>query len=288
MSAQLQGADSSWTRDGDEQPLFFSGAAGDLFGVLHRPLGDDRAQGFVFCHAFGEEKLWAHRVFVSYARSLTRRGYTVLRFDFSGHGDSDGDFPLTTIESREQDLEAALGCLKEAVPGMGRVGVLGLRLGASVALRVAARRADLAPVILWDPIVDGAGYVQELLRSNLATQMAIHGKVEVTREDMLASLDQGARLNVDGYEMSKTMVDSFSALDVVGPAAALTAPTHLVQVGRAPKRRIEELAALAGHMGRAHYESVMEEPFWREIKRFYERADALFGATDAWLGSVDA
>ena len=43
------------------------------------------------CHPLGEEKLWAHRVFVSLARDLANAGFVVLRFDCRGEGDSDRD-----------------------------------------------------------------------------------------------------------------------------------------------------------------------------------------------------
>jgi hypothetical protein len=57
----------------------------------------------------------------------------------------------------------------------------------------------------------------------------------------------------------------------------------MVQIGRAPKRRLEELQALACDFARVKYSTVAEEPFWREIKRFYERAPLLFEETDQWL-----
>ena len=48
------------------------------------------AAAFVFCHPLTEEKLWTHRVFVTFARELAAAGHTVLRFDYRGNGDSDG------------------------------------------------------------------------------------------------------------------------------------------------------------------------------------------------------
>ena len=74
----------------DETPFFFpSTGGGALFGVFHRPAAIDTTRpAFVFCHPLAEEKLWAHRVFVSYARHLAAAGYPVLRFDMTGNGDS--------------------------------------------------------------------------------------------------------------------------------------------------------------------------------------------------------
>ena len=60
----------------------------------------------VMCHPLGEEKLWSHRVFVSFARDLAAAGFAVLRFDFRGEGDSDRDFEETDLETRIRGLPA--------------------------------------------------------------------------------------------------------------------------------------------------------------------------------------
>jgi hypothetical protein len=64
-----------------ETPFFFGSAEQRLFGVIHEPVGPTFKTPYVFCHPFGEEKLWAHRVFVAYSRLLAADGYLVLRFD---------------------------------------------------------------------------------------------------------------------------------------------------------------------------------------------------------------
>ena len=74
-----------------ESPFFFPRGDARLFGVLHRPSGPVSRSGFVLSHPFAEEKLWSHRVFVSFARALAGRGLAVLRFDYAGAGDSSVD-----------------------------------------------------------------------------------------------------------------------------------------------------------------------------------------------------
>ena len=49
-----------------------------------------RPGGIVFCHPFGEEKLWTHRVFVTFARRLAAAGHAVLRFDHRANGEQMG------------------------------------------------------------------------------------------------------------------------------------------------------------------------------------------------------
>ena len=101
-----------------ETPLFFPGVRTPLFGVLHEPATASGALPFVFCHAFGEEKLWAHRVFVAFARELARRGHAVLRFDCGGNGDSGGDFSQSSLKTNLADIDTAIELLK-ARSGVG-------------------------------------------------------------------------------------------------------------------------------------------------------------------------
>src|SRR5687768_18149474 len=91
----------------NETPLFFNRGPWQLFGVYHAPHNGSTATPFVFCHPFGEEKLWAHRVYVGFARELARRGHPVLRFDYAGNGDSSGTFDESSIETALADIDAA-------------------------------------------------------------------------------------------------------------------------------------------------------------------------------------
>ena len=76
------------------------------FPLLHEP--DAYA---VFAHAFtGSKSLKATR---NISRSLTLNGIAVLRFDFTGLGDSEGDFSDTNFTSNVEDVIAACNYLKE-------------------------------------------------------------------------------------------------------------------------------------------------------------------------------
>jgi hypothetical protein len=61
-------------------------------------------------------------------------------------------------------------------------------------------------------------------------------------------------------------------------------PCLVVQVDRPTARPSAELQRLAASYSSGTFASVGEEPFWKEIARFYERAPNLFAATSAWLG----
>jgi exosortase A-associated hydrolase 2 len=199
----------------DETPFFFPVADQELFGILHRPTIAPNGSGFVFCHPFAEEKLWAHRVYVSLARDLAARGYTVLRFDHMGHGDSDGEFQDASVATHLRDIEAAVGRLREECPGLEEVGLLGLRLGGTFAALSAERIPGIDRLVLWDPVVDGGRYMQEVLRSNLTSQLAAYGKVLQDRKALVESLAEGKPINVDGYELGRDFYEQASAINLL-------------------------------------------------------------------------
>ena len=267
-----------------ETPFFFASGQHQLFGVFHDPGAAPTARlPFVFCHPFGEEKLWAHRVFVTFARALAQRGHPVLRFDYAGNGDSGGDFRDSTVVTALADIGCAVDVLKERC-GAPTVGLLGLRLGATLANHLAGRRSDVSALILWAPVVQGERYMQELLRINLTTQMAVFKQIRADRAQLVQSLRDGQPVNVDGYEVMWPMYEQVAALTLEGACGPAAGRRLIVQVERAagapPSRELEALAA--GASGTT-LEIVQEEPFWKEILRFYETAPELFARTQAWL-----
>src|SRR5690606_25808167 len=143
-----------------ETSFFFSRDDVRLFGFAHLPMEKAAKTALVFSHPLGEEKLWSQRVLVSCARALARRGHPVLRFDYTGAGDSAGDLAETSLETHIADLTAAIDQVTKLAPDSKQIGLLGLRFGATLAALVADRRhipyLAGAPLILWDPICDGA------------------------------------------------------------------------------------------------------------------------------------
>ena len=62
-------------------------------------------------------------------------------------------------------MEAAIEHIKERA-SVDRVSLLGLRLGATLALLAASRRVDVERLVLWEPVLDGRTYLEELRRAH--------------------------------------------------------------------------------------------------------------------------
>lgn len=267
--------------DAREEPFFFASGSRALFGVLHRPTLTPADEAFVFCHPFGEEKLWTHRIFVLFARHMAARGYPVLRFDFMGNGDSEGDFSESSLSTARQDLQIAIERAR-LLTGAESVSLLGLRLGATIASLVAEDERGIGRLVLWAPIVDGDRYMQELLRINVTTQMAAFKAIRQERSDLVAAMRLGATVNVDGYEMAHAMYAEVAAV-ALGSQRRFPGRCLVVQIDR-QERHSAELHRVAASYGNATLAFAQEEPFWKEIARSYQTAASnLFSVTSEWL-----
>ncbi len=264
-----------------ETPFFFPNGDYALFGFLHEP-EQPSAAAFVFCHPFGEEKLWTHRVFVSFARQLAAQGHTVLRFDYMGNGDSQGDFRDSSLRSAVADVRCAVAEVRRRA-SIRRVNLLGLRFGATVAGLAAEEESDIDRLVLWSPVVDGGRYMQELLRINLTTQMAVHKEIREDREALVAAMQQGRAVNVDGYEMTYPLYEQVSAVKLAAAPKRYGGPCLVAHVDRQPGRPVPELQQLVATYGQGTLAFAQEEPFWKEIPRFYQQAPNLFAVTSEWL-----
>jgi pimeloyl-ACP methyl ester carboxylesterase len=135
-------------------PFFFGDTGSALYGVHHPPRGSTpRASGVVLCYPFAQEYMRAHRAFRQLSLLLSGEGFHTLRFDYSGTGDSYGEPQEMSVANWETDLATAIEELMDSA-AVDSVWLVGLRLGAALALR-ASSRPEVRGVILWDPIVSG-------------------------------------------------------------------------------------------------------------------------------------
>jgi putative redox protein len=164
-----------------QQKIEFNNAEGSkLAGLLELPAGDTPTTGFaLFAHCFtcGKDIAAASRI----ARALARHGIAVLRFDFTGLGNSDGDFANSNFSSNVQDLIAAADWLRHnhAAPQL----LIGHSLGGAAVLAAAAK-IDEAKAVCTIGAPATADHVEHLLQDALADIRASgSGRVRVGRRE---------------------------------------------------------------------------------------------------------
>jgi hypothetical protein len=130
-----------------------------LRGMLHRPAGvfnRPRLPGVVMFHGFTADRMESHWMFVKCSRALAEAGIASLRFDFSGSGESDGNFREVTLRGEIADGHAAVEFFR-AQNGIDpeHVGLLGLSMGGAVAAAL-AQSLKVQALVLWSALAHTA------------------------------------------------------------------------------------------------------------------------------------
>lgn len=143
------------------EPIYFS-EKNDLFGLLYfSPTISVKSTGIILCYPFGQEYIRSHRAFKLLSTRLYNKGFPVLRFDYYGTGDSGGEEEAANLSLWQENIHSAINELKNRA-NLNSVVLIGLRLGASLALKTATEREDITGIVLWDPIIKGEDFIREL------------------------------------------------------------------------------------------------------------------------------
>lgn len=133
-----------------------------LVGRLELPADQHPHNFVIFAHCFTCNKnLSAVR---NISQALTSKGFGVLRFDFTGLGESDGDFEDTNFSGNVEDLIAASDYLKKAygAPTL----LIGHSLGGAAVI-FAAAQIDSVKAVATIGAPSNPKHVQHLFKSRL-------------------------------------------------------------------------------------------------------------------------
>lgn len=153
----------------------------NLSGVLQLPeeAGQKKFPLIVFVHGFIGSKVGEHRLFVKAAQYFTDKGYAVFRFDFSGCGESDGDYADVTVTKQLSEVQAVLNVVSK-LPQVdaNNIILVGHSLGGAVASLTAAKDRRVRKLILWSPVGQPYEDITEIIGAHAMEIAARHGVVD--------------------------------------------------------------------------------------------------------------
>jgi len=130
----------------------FENEGQQLFGFCHVPVGEPPFPAVLFCHGFAGNKVGFQRQHVRVAEQLAEEGIAVLRFDYRGCGDSEGDLQEMMFSSNINDALVAFEYLKgQSFVDSERMGILGRSLGGAIAIHIALTCRNVKSLALWAP-----------------------------------------------------------------------------------------------------------------------------------------
>ncbi|MEH0628486.1 alpha/beta hydrolase family protein [Streptomyces stelliscabiei] len=186
-----------------------------LRSTLHipdEPTGTRRPTA-VFVHGFTSNRLELPN-FVAMSRLLEAHGIASVRFDLSGHGESDGDFFDVTITGEIAETRAILQTVRSFdFVDPSRIGLVGMSMGGVVAGIVAAEEPGISALCLWSPAAVapfeiGSGYFKG--------------------RRLAPELEEKGYIDADGHRMSPALIDDIARLDVYGRSSGFAGPVHIL------------------------------------------------------------
>ncbi len=189
----------------NEHPIVFQSEGNQIIGVHHACPSDKM---IIFCHGFTGNKCENKRLFVEAARDFQTQRYNVLRFDFFGSGDSDGEFKQSRLSHNIANLRDAIAWAVEA--GMAHIAVLGISLGAATAI-LAVNDQPIEALVSWSAVPD----MRKLLESHVGVDMNKPPRQAV--------------FEYDGWQIEAEFGADALQYDVMSAIAELTLPKFIVQ-----------------------------------------------------------
>lgn len=199
---------------------------------------------------------------VDIARELTARfGVSVVRFDFWGEGESDGDFVDSSISSREVDLETVVEYVRASLRPRSVI-LIGIRSSVAYILDYARRNSDIDGFVAIDPVIDTAAFTAEILRKDLSQQLVIHRKVVTNRDELAARLRDGGTVCIEGYFLGRELFCDLTHTErIANRQLALSIPCLALSTQQTP--RSKDWLALEGITTKLSRKHISVEPFWK-------------------------
>ena len=134
----------------EERPLRFQCQDSTLLGILSMPEVSGN-RGILIVVGGPQYRAGSHRQFTLLARQFASNGIPVLRFDYRGMGDSEGD--AREFTSVDNDIRAAVDCFYQQIPELREVVLWGLCDAASAAIFYAPQDSRITGLVLLNPWV---------------------------------------------------------------------------------------------------------------------------------------
>ena len=185
-----------------EKQIIFEGCKGKLFGILHIS-EEEKSPGIILFHGFTGNKCESHFIFTKLARRLCKEGFSVLRFDFYGCGDSEGNFEEMTLFTEMKDGEKAFEYINSLdFIEKDKIGVLGISMGAIIAVYTASKFNQIKGLCLWSPLAFPLHLKRKILTKKMSKKIEKEKKIYIPEfghyigKGFIESLEQ---INIDEY-----------------------------------------------------------------------------------------
>lgn len=179
-----------------------------LRGTVHIPesKGKSKFPTVIMFHGFGANRIEYFSSFVNMSRLLEKNNIASVRFDFSGHGESDGDFFDVTISNEVNEGKQIIDFVKTLeFVDPNNINLMGMSLGSVVASIVSAEKSeDVQSLCMWSP----AAVVVDEIKINKTLQGKPYAK----------EIEQKGYFDFNTLKVSQKLIDDAINLNIYDKA----------------------------------------------------------------------
>lgn len=196
-----------------EDKVFFNNSKGDkLCGIIKNPTGNKAKPIIVLAHGFSTHK--NSGTYTELAQRLSSHNISTLRFDFYGHGESEGKFEDITITEAVDDILQVIKFLKSK--GYKRIGIMGSSFGGISSIMAASKTKELYLLALKSPI---SNYLDKELETK-------------SKEELDEWKEKGYRIYISGdgseHKLKYSFFEDFKNNNGYVAAPKIQIPTFIV------------------------------------------------------------
>ncbi len=266
-----------------ERHFFLEEKGKQIYCVEYLPSeNESKKHGVILCKPIWGERIRTHTIFYNLARLLSENGFSVITCDYYGDGNSGGETRELNYFSMVDDIVLLHHYFSQNYH-IDTFCLLGLRLGANVAIGVEPQILNLEKMILFEPVLNPLNSFKKALRANLATQMVIHKKILKTREDLIKDLKQDLLVNIDGFVIGKKFWESFEQVSPLKVESNFDKSVALYSLS--PKgRKGTDYSKLVQNYEHSTLHCIEQEFIWTDWKNYIPKPKIFFETIMSELG----
>ena len=259
------------------ESFYFGAADPKLFGTYHAPLRRGRHHAVLLSPALGHEYVQCHFAYRALAARLAEAGFPVMRFEYRGLGNAEGELAAAELDDLVADIERALAELARR-SGREQLCVAGIRLGATLSALAAGCCAAVEAALLWNPVVTGDAYVAEIAARHAAFLDSLPGTASPP--------EGGETMEVLGFRLGSSLARQLETIDGARLGRCLAAKRVLLLQESEADLPQAVTAALAARCRR--FDRRCEPPAepWLEHPHHVFLPGKALGQITAWMESL--
>ena len=224
-----------------EQQIYFYNQQGEkIAGTLHSP-ERHAGGGVIFGHCFTCSR--HTRIIREICNELAEKDILALRFDFSGNGQSEGEFSASNYSKQIAEMQTATAVIAEK--GARRIGLAGHSMGAVIAVLAAARTRTVKAVCALAGRLSGLNATHFFSQKQLK-ELKDTGRVSFNSRGRSLQLSTQFFADAKQYDLPETVKSLQTPLMVVHGDADEIIPVQNAYLAKTLNPEYTELVVISG------------------------------------------